>query len=155
MRTPILLCTFALAMASPAAAQLRTTKVITLEGAKNIVTAAEAEAKKNGWNMAYAVVDVAGELILFHKGDGARPSNAEFAMRKARTSARYQRDSRLLDSALTAGRLAFLATDALPIQGGVAIIVDGQVIGAVGVSGGSSQQDEQVAKAGIAALIQK
>ena len=155
MRNPILFCAFALAMATPAAAQLRTTKVITLDGAKNIVAAAEAEAKKNGWNMAYAIVDVSGELILFHKGDGARPSNAEFALRKARTSARYQRDSRLLDSAVTAGRIAYLATDALPIQGGVAVVVDGQVIGAVGVSGGTSQQDEQVAKAGIAALIQR
>jgi hypothetical protein len=70
MRNPLLLFVLALVMASPAAAQLRTTKVITLDGAKNIVAAAEAEAKKNGWNMAYAVVDIAGELILFHKGDG-------------------------------------------------------------------------------------
>lgn len=138
--------------AGPASAQLRTTKALTLDGARNIVAAAEAEARRNNWNMAYAIVDVSGELVLFHKGDGARPSNAEFATRKARTAARYQRETRLLDSAVTAGRLAFLATDALPIEGGVPIIVEGQVIGAVGVSGGTSAQDAQVAKVGIAAL---
>src|SRR3954466_6752717 len=116
----VLVASALLACAAPSVvrAQLRETKVLTLDGAKNIVAAAEAEAKKNGWNMAYAIVDASGELVLFHKGDGARPSNAEFATRKARTAARYQRDTRLLDSALTAGRLAFLATDALPIEGG-------------------------------------
>ena len=156
MRHQVIVLTVLLTFgAAPASAQLRATKTLTLDGAKNIVAAAEAEAKKNGWNMAIAIVDVAGDLVLFHKGDGARPSNVEFAMRKARTAARYQRETRLLDSAVTAGRLAFLATDALPIEGGVPIIVDGEVIGAGGASGGSSAQDAQVAKAGIAALIQK
>jgi uncharacterized protein GlcG (DUF336 family) len=129
--------------------------IISLEGAKNIVAAAEAEAKKNNWNMSVAVVDASGELVLFHKGDNTRPQNSEFAMRKARTAARYQRETRLIDSAVTAGRLAYLATDALPIEGGVEVRVNGMVIGAVGVSGGTAAQDAQVAKAGIAALILK
>ena len=141
-----------LTVASPASAQLRATKSLTLDGAKNILAAAEAEAKKNNWSMAFSIVDAAGNLVLFAKSDGARISNAEFAMAKARTSARYQRETRTLDSAVTAGRLQYLATDALPIEGGVEIRVDGQVIGAVGVSGGTSAQDAQVAKAGIAAL---
>lgn len=138
--------------ASVMPAQLRETKVLTLEGAKNIVAAAEAEAKRNNWGMAYAIVDAAGGLVLFHKGDGARPSNVDFAIAKARTAARYQRPTKGLDSAITAGRIQLLAADALPIEGGIPIIVDGQVIGAVGVSGGTSAQDAQVAAAGIAAL---
>ena len=140
-------------VAVPARAQVRDAKVLTLDGAKNIVAAAEAEAKKNNWNMAFAVVDASGGLVLFHKGDGARPSNVDFAMAKARTSARYQRPTKQLDSMIASGRIQFLAADALPIEGGVPIIVDGQVIGAVGVSGGTSAQDAQVAMVGIAALV--
>lgn len=141
-----------LAVATPASAQLRLTKSLTLDGAKNIVAAAEAEAKKNNWSMAYAIVDAAGNLVLFHKGDGTRPSNVDFAMAKARTSARFQRATKGLDSSVTAGRIQLLAADALPIEGGEPIVIDGQVIGAVGVSGGTSPQDAQVARAGIAAL---
>ncbi len=155
MRRSLIILSALVGLSAPVAAQVKTTHVVTLDGAKNIVAAAEAEAKRNGWNMSFAIVDVAGELVLFHKGDNTRPSNAEFAMRKARTAARYQRETRLLDSAVTAGRIAYLATDALPIEGGVEIRVDGQVIGAVGVSGGTSAQDAQVAKTGIAALVIK
>ncbi|MEO7455534.1 MAG: heme-binding protein [Gemmatimonadaceae bacterium] len=140
------------AFALPAHAQLRATSVITLAGAKNIMSAAEAEALKGGWKMSIAIVDAAGELVLFHKGDGSRPSNVEFSLAKARTSARFQRPSKGLDSAVTAGRIQYLASSAFPMEGGMPIIVDGQVIGAVGVSGGSSAQDAMVASAGIAAL---
>jgi len=140
-------------LALPLQAQVRDAKVLLLEGAKNIVAAAEAEAAKNNWNMAFAVVDAAGGLVLFHKGDGARPSNVDFAIAKARTAARFQRPTKALDSIVAGGRIQFLAADALPIEGGVPILVNGQVIGAVGVSGGSSAQDAQVAMAGIAALV--
>jgi uncharacterized protein GlcG (DUF336 family) len=146
---------FALAVAAhavPAQAQLRDTKLITLDGAKNIIAAAEAEAKKNNWNLAIAVVDAAGGLVAFEKMDGAGPSNVDFALGKARTAARYRRATKLLDSAVTAGRMAFLATDALPIEGGVPVIVNGLVIGAVACSGATSAQDAQAAMAGIAAL---
>ncbi len=153
MRCTVVLAVLLSVGAAPARAQLRDTKMLTLDGAKNIVAAAEAEARKGGWNMAYAIVDAAGGLVLFHKGDGARPSNVDFALAKARTAARYARETRLLDSAVTAGRIQFLASDAFPLEGGVPIVVDGQTIGAVGVSGGTSAQDAQVAKAGIAALI--
>ena len=155
MKRVMLLSAALLAVATTARAQLRETKALTLDGAKNIVAAAEAEAKKNNWNLAYAIVDAAGGLVLFHKGDGARPSNVDFALAKARTAGRYQRETRLLDSSVTAGRVQFLATDALPIEGGVPIIVEGQIIGAVGISGATSAQDAQVAKAGIAALVVK
>lgn len=141
-----------LGAAVPAQAQLRATRSLTLEGAKNIAIAAEAEAKKNNWNMVVAIVDAGGELVYFQKGDNTRPSNGEFALRKARTSAHFQRPTKFLDSAVTAGRIAYLATDALPIEGGEPIVVDGVVIGAVGVSGGTAAQDAQVARTGIAAL---
>ena len=141
-----------LCAASPATAQLRVSKSLTLDGARNIMAAAEAEAKKNNWSLAIAIVDPAGGLVLFQKADGARPSNVDFAIAKARTAARYQRPTKGLDSAVASGRIQLLAADALPIEGGVPIVVDGQVIGAVGVSGATSAQDAQVASAGIAAL---
>lgn len=141
-------------VSSPARAQLRASSMLTLDGARNIVAAAEAEATKNSWSVSIAIVDASGGLVLFHKGDGSRPSNVEFALAKARTAARFQRPTKTLDSAVTAGRIQWLAADALPIEGGVPIIVSGQVIGAVGVSGATSAQDAQVASAGIAALKQ-
>lgn len=153
MRRRGLIALLLLALVAPTAdAQLRTTRSLTLEGAKNIMAAAEAEAVKNNWSVVIAIVDPAGELVMFQKGNNTRPSNVEFAIGKARTSARFQRESRLIDSSVTAGRVQFLASSALPIEGGVHIVVDGQVIGAVGVSGATSAQDAQVARAGIAAL---
>ena len=153
MRCRLLVVPFLLlCAASPATAQLRVSKSLTLDGARNIMAAAEAEAKKNNWSLAIAIVDPAGGLVLFQKADGARPSNVDFAIAKARTAARYQRPTKGLDSAVASGRIQLLAADALPIEGGVPIVVDGQVIGAVGVSGATSAQDAQVASAGIAAL---
>ena len=148
----LLVATALLCARSPLAAQVRATSVLTLDGARNIVAAAEAEAQKNNWSMSIAIVDASGGLVLFHKGDGSRPSNVDFALAKARTAARFQRPTKSLDSAVTAGRLQWLAVDALPIEGGVPILVGDQVIGAVGVSGGTAPQDAQVARAGIAAL---
>ena len=148
----LLVTTLFVSAASSAQAQVRVTTGLTLDGAKNIAAAADAEAKKNGWSMSIAVVDAAGELVLFHKSDMSAPFNGDFAVRKARTAARYRRPTKALDSVVTGGRIQFLASDALPIEGGVPIIVKGQVICAVGASGGTAPQDAQVASAGIAAL---
>jgi Uncharacterized protein, possibly involved in utilization of glycolate and propanediol len=148
----IIIAALATSVSTVAVAQVRVTTGLTLEGAKNIVAAAEAEAKKNGWSMSIAVVDAAGELVFFEKSDMSGPVNADFAMRKARTAARYRRPTNALDSSVTAGRLQYLATDALPIGGGVPIVVRGQAIGAVAASGGTAAQDAQVASAGVAAL---
>ncbi len=151
-RRDLLVALLLLVTAMPAWAQLRVTKSLTLDGARNIMAAADAEAKRNNWSVAIAIVVPAGGLVLFQKADGARPSNVDFAVGKARTDARYQRPTRGLDSATASGRAQLLATDALPIEGGVPIVVDGQVVGAVGVSGATAAQDAQVATAGIAAL---
>jgi uncharacterized protein GlcG (DUF336 family) len=133
---------------------LGTTKYITLEAAKEMMSAAENEAKKHNWSVAIAIVDASGGLIMFEKLDETQPGSIDVAIGKARTAANFKRPTRLLDEAIcTGGRLPFLAVDgALPMQGGVPVIVDGKVIGAVGVSGVTSAQDEQVALAALSVL---
>jgi len=132
---------------------LGTTKYITLEAAKKMMAAAEAEALKNNWNMAIAIVDAAGNSILFEKLDETQPGSIAVAQNKARTAANFKRPTKVLEDMVTSGRTVFLAIEGLlPLQGGVPVTVDGKVIGAVGVSGGTAAQDEQVALTAIEAL---
>ena len=133
---------------------LGTTKYITLEGARKMAAAAEAEARKNDWNVAIAIVDASGGLIFFEKLDDTQPGSIAVSIGKARTAANFKRPTKALDDAVTSGgRLPFLAVDgAVPMQGGVPVVVDGKVIGAVGVSGVTSAQDEQVALAALKVL---
>src|SRR5882757_3065244 len=132
---------------------LGTTKFITLEVAKKMAAAGEAEARKNGWNIAIAIVDVSGGLILFHKLDETQPGSIAVAQGKARAAALFKRPSKALEEAIAGGKQGFLAVDGIvPMQGGLPIVVDGKVIGAVGVSGVTSAQDEQVAQAALGAL---
>lgn len=132
---------------------LGTTKVITLEAAKKMVAAGEAEARKNGWNVAITVVDAGGALILFQKMDETQPGSIAVSQGKARTSALFKRPTKAMEEMITGGKTAFLAIDGIiPIQGGLPVIADGKVIGAVGVSGVMSAQDEQVAMAALAVL---
>lgn len=139
--------------ASVATAQTADRKVITLDGARKIMAAAEAEARKNNWTVAIAVVDEAGHLIAFHKLDDTQVGSIDIAIGKARTAARMKRPTKALEDAVAGGRNVLLAIDGLvPLEGGVPVTIDGRIIGAVGVSGVTSQQDAQVAMAGIAAL---
>ena len=132
---------------------LGTTKFITLEAAKKMAAAGEAEALKNGWNVAIAIVDASGGLIFFQKLDETQPGSIAIAQGKARTAALFKRPTKAMEEALTAGKQAFLSVEGmLPMQGGLPVIVDGKVIGAVGVSGVTSAQDEQIAGAAVAAL---
>jgi len=132
---------------------LGTTKVITLEAAKAMVAAGEAEARKNSWNVAIAVVDASGALILFQKMDETQPGSIAVSQGKARTSAHFKRPTKTLEEMIAGGKTAFLSIDGIiPIQGGLPVIADGKVIGAVGVSGVMSAQDEQVAMAALAVL---
>lgn len=140
-------------ISSAASAQLIEANVISLDAARHMAQAAEAEAVRNQWNVAIAIVDAAGELILFHRLDGVQPVSLDIAVQKARTAARFRRPTKALEEALQGGRTALLALDGvLPLEGGVPIVVDGQVIGAIGVSGVTSQQDAQIAQAGVSAL---
>lgn len=130
-----------------------TAKYITLEAAKKMAAAGEAEARKNGWNVAIAVVDANGGLILFHKLDETQPGSIAVAQAKARTAALFKRPSKALEDAIAAGKQGFLSVEGIvPIQGGLPVVVDDKIIGAVGISGVTSPQDEQVALAALGGL---
>ena len=129
------------------------TKVITLEAARKMAAAGEVEARKNGWNVAITVVDANGDLILFQKLDETQPGSIKVSQGKARTAALFKRPTKAMEEMIAGGKTAFLAVEGIiPIQGGLPVVVDGKVIGAIGVSGVTSAQDEQVAMAGLAAL---
>jgi glc operon protein GlcG len=142
---------------APAFAQLPNPygTAITLESARKVATAAIAEALKNKWNMAIAIVDPAGELVYFEKLDGTQAASVNIALDKARSSARFKRPTKALQDVLATGGagLRMLALDgAVPVEGGVPILMDAKIVGAIGVSGGTSQQDSEVATVGAAAV---
>ena len=129
-------------------------KVLTLEGAKKIAGVAAVEAKKNKVGGAIAVVDEGGHLLYLERWDGTFPASASVATAKARTAAIFRFETQVFENAIKNGRNSLTAVPLmLPLEGGVPIIVDGQVIGAVGVSGtASSTQDVEFAKAAVAIM---
>ena len=132
---------------------LGTTKFITLEAAKKMMAAGEAEAHSNGWNVAITIVDSGGDLIMFEKLDETQPGSIAVSQGKARTAALFKRPTKALEEMIAGGKTAFLSIEGIiPIQGGLPVVADGKVIGAVGVSGVTSAQDEQVATAALAVL---
>ncbi|MCM2326563.1 MAG: heme-binding protein [Lysobacter sp.] len=135
---------------------LPTKKALTLEAAKLIAAAAESTAAKNGWKVVIAIADDGGDALLVHRIDGAQSSSVATAMGKARTAVAFRRPTRLLEEKVNAGRFAFLSAPGQPVllQGGLPIEVDGQLVGAVGVSGVLARDDEIVAQAGLDALRQ-
>jgi len=128
---------------------------ITLDQAKRVMAAAELEAAKNSWTVAITILDSGGNLVMFHKIDNAQLSAVAVSEGKARTALQFKRPSKALDDAIAAGgggmRLLALK-DITPLEGGLPIVIDGKIIGAIGVSGAVSAQDAQVAKAGTDAL---
>jgi uncharacterized protein GlcG (DUF336 family) len=149
MRTLIL----ALVLSGAALAQLATKKALTLVAAKEIAAAAEAEAVKNKWNVVIAVVDDGGHLVYLQRMDETQIGSVEVAQEKARTAVRFKRPSKALEDAVAGGRNVVLRLPgALPVEGGLPLTADGKIIGAIGVSGVTSQQDGQIAAAGVAAL---
>jgi len=147
----------ALSMA-PLAAAAQTPPVygpaIGLDAARKAVAAAEAEAKQNSWPMAIAVVDTAGRLVAFERLDNTQIASLDIAIEKAKTANNLKRPTKALQDALAQGgaSLRLLAVPGvLPIEGGVPIMSDGKVIGAIGVSGMASDQDAKCAMAGAAA----
>jgi len=132
-----------------AAAQVADKKVLTLDGARKIAAAAEAEAKKNNWNVVIAVVDDGGNLIYLQRIDGTQTGSIEVAIQKARTAQAFKRPTKVFEDAIASGRNALIALHgALPLEGGLPIMVGGQLVGAIGVSGVKSTEDGQIAKAG-------
>jgi uncharacterized protein GlcG (DUF336 family) len=131
---------------------------ISLEQAKAVLEAAEAEAKKNNWPVAIAVVDCAGYLVAFQRLENTQLGSVEVSIEKAKTSALFRRPTKVFEETLAMGgaNLKILKLPgALPIEGGLPIIHDGKVIGAIGVSGVKSVEDAQVATAGLEALKPK
>lgn len=134
-------------------AQLSSRKTLTLDAARRIAAAAEAEARKNNWAVSVAVVDDAGHLMLFHRLDGAKLVATDIAIRKARTAVYFQGPTKALEEEVAGGRTALLPIDGfMPLEGGIPLLVDGVVVGAVGVSGVTGSQDAQCAQAGASAL---
>jgi uncharacterized protein GlcG (DUF336 family) len=126
---------------------------ITNEQAKAVAAAALAEAKKNNWRMAFAVVGPAGELVYFEKMDGTQLASTEISQGKARTAVMFRRPSKAFADQFAAGNTSFLTFPEKPVasEGGVLITVNGKIIGAIGASGGTGQQDGLAAAAGAAA----
>jgi glc operon protein GlcG len=128
---------------------------ISLENAKKAAEPALAEARKNNWTMAVAVVDTHGTLVYFEKIDNTMNSSSQLALNKARSAAIYKRPTKVFQTALAAGGdgLRILALEgAVPVEGGYPILIDGKIVGAIGMSGATSAQDDQCAKVGADAL---
>lgn len=128
---------------------------IGVDTAKKAAQAALAETKRNGWAMAVAIVDPAGVLVYYEKMDDTQLGSADVAIEKARSAARFKRATKAFQDTLAAGGegLRILGiSGAVPVEGGLPLVVDGAIVGAIGVSGGTSPQDGQCAKAGADAI---
>ena len=134
---------------------MQTKPVLGAADVKKIAAAAEAEALANGWAVSIAIVDDGGHLLGLQRLDGATPLTSHIAPAKAKTSALGRRESKIFEDVINGGRTSFVTAPFVEgmLEGGVPIIVDGHVVGAVGVSGVKSNEDAQIAKAGIAALL--
>jgi len=132
---------------------MKTTHALTLADAKLIAAAAEAEAIAHGWAVSIAVCDAGGHALWLQRMDDAPLMSAAVAPEKARTSVLSGKPSKAFEDMVNNGRIAALAMPVVPLEGGEPIVVDGRVIGAVGVSGVKAGEDAQVARAGVIALF--
>jgi glc operon protein GlcG len=133
---------------------MQSKQVLTLEEVKKIAAAAEAEALANHWAVTISVVDDGGHLLWLQRLDGAAPISAHIAPAKARTAAMGRRETKVYENMINNGRFSFITAPSLEgmLEGGIPIMVGGQCVGAIGVSGVKSSEDVQIGKAGIAAL---
>jgi glc operon protein GlcG len=151
-------CFLALAAALPAGAQTVPPPYgppIGIESARKVMAAAEAEAGKNNWAVVIAIIDSGGHVVMIHRHDNVQLSSIELSQGKAKTALMFKRPSKVLDDAISGGGagLRFLALkDIVPLEGGLPIVVDNKIVGAIGVSGVLSSQDAQIARAGIDGL---
>lgn len=151
-------CAFALLATFPAKAQTTPPPYgppIGIENARKVMAAAEAEAAKNNWAVVIAILDSGGHVVMLHRYDNVQLSSIEISQGKARTALMFKRPTKVLDDAISSGGagLRFLSLkDIVPLEGGIPIVLDGKIVGAIGVSGVLSAQDAQIARAGIDAL---
>lgn len=136
------------------AAEKAEKKVLTLAGARVVAAAAEAEAAKGGATPAIAIVDDGGNVLLVSRSEKTFPAAAAVSVEKARTAALFRKETVAFENAVNGGRAALLGVDVMtPLMGGVPIVVDGQIVGAVGISGAKSQQqDDEIAHAAASVL---
>jgi uncharacterized protein GlcG (DUF336 family) len=134
---------------------MRTKFELSLADAKRVAAAAAREAERNGWSVVIAVVDDAGVPIYLERLDGTQPASSEVAQHKARAAALFRRPTKALEEIVAGGRVAMLSLPNItPVEGGLPLVHEGQIVGAIGVSGVQSFQDGLVAKAGADALGQ-
>lgn len=147
-------CMMSHAGAEPALKSQLTSKLaLNLAAVRQISAAAEAEARRHQWNVSIAVVDEAGELVHALRMDDTPNNSLPIAIAKAKHAANFRRDTKFHEDILTKGnQLVLTLPDAMPLEGGVRLVVDGRVIGGIGVSGVQSAQDGQIARAGAALL---
>lgn len=133
---------------------MKTQSVLELSDVQAIAAAAQAEAQNNNWNVSIAIVDAGGHLLHFQRLNGAPPISSHIAPAKAHTAALGQRESKVYEDVINGGRYSFLSAPTVEgmLEGGVPIMKDGACLGAVGVSGVKSNEDAQIAKAGIASI---
>ena len=133
--------------------QLVSKQVLTLSVAKKIAAAAEAEARTNSWNVVTVIVDDGGDLLYLQRMDGTQLASIEIAVAKALSAVKYKRPTKVFEDALVGGRQAILSLPgAMPVDGGLPLMHDGEIVGAIGVSGVQADQDGMIAKAGADAL---
>jgi uncharacterized protein GlcG (DUF336 family) len=150
---PLIALALSTAVPSVRAQVTQSRKVLTLEGAKLVAAAASAEAKRGNEGASIAIVDDGGNLVYLERIQPTFPMGATISIEKARTAALFQRPTKILEDAIVAGRTPLLNAWSAPLNGGDPIVVDGQVVGAIGVSGASSAaRDAVIATAGAAAL---
>ena len=128
---------------------------IGLENARKVMAGADGEAAKNNWPVVIAILDSGGHVVMLHRRDDAQLSSLEIAQGKAKTALMFKRPTKVLDDAISGGGagLRFLALkDIVPLEGGLPIVMDGKIVGAIGVSGVLSAQDALIGRAGIDAL---
>jgi len=124
-----------------------------LSDLKKIAAGCEAEAIKNKWDVVIAILDDGGHLLWLQRMDGATPFNAQVAVEKGRSAAVSRRSTKNWEERIAGGRMAVLNMPVLPVQGGLPIMHQGQCVGAIGISGVQSHEDEQIAQAGLDALV--
>jgi glc operon protein GlcG len=137
------------------AADLATKKALTLEVARQVAAAAEKHARENKWNVCIAIVDDGGHLIYFQRLDGTQHGSVLVSQRKAQTAIAFKRPSKVFEEGVAKGRNALLGLPgAVPLEGGLPLVVDGEMVGAIGVSGVTAEQDGQIAAAGAESIAQ-
>jgi glc operon protein GlcG len=127
--------------------------VLNLAAAKEIMAAAEAEARKNNWNVSIAILDEGGRLVMLQRLDGAPPASVDVCQAKGRSAALFKRPTKVFSDAVSGGRVAVMSLPgAVAVEGGLPLLSGGECIGGIGVSGVTSEQDAQIGAAGAAVL---